>query len=237
MYLTERDIEILEWILEQKYMTEDQIKRVFWKGTTEKSREAYIRLSELRKEGILQVLDPEIYRYFHYAVTKKGVKVLKRGGGNAGLKAIDQIDDMTFYHDKVVTEIRILFHEMGYQGWFSERRLSKFGGYKRLPDGMLYYEGKSLAIEWEASQKARRRYVRLFLDYYTHRDIDYVLFIVKKPRLIPKLMDACGTLEKVYFTTLNDLQRDKKRAKIIKKDEAITIEELFENVMALQEAS
>ena len=46
MVLTLRDIEIMGWVLEQKYMTVDQVKRVFWSGVAKSNIEAYRRLKK-----------------------------------------------------------------------------------------------------------------------------------------------------------------------------------------------
>ena len=54
MVLTLRDIEIMGWILEQKYMTVEQVKRVFWPGVAKSNIETYRRLSKLQKAGFLK---------------------------------------------------------------------------------------------------------------------------------------------------------------------------------------
>ncbi len=66
MKIVSRDIEVMGWILEQKFMKVNQVKRVFWKDIGEKSIEAYRRLFELQKAGYLKRSKKSIYRNVLY---------------------------------------------------------------------------------------------------------------------------------------------------------------------------
>jgi len=72
----ERDIEIMRWILGQKFMIREQTGRVFWKGGADQSKEDCRRLRELKDEGFPKMSGRGFYRKGLYLVTKKGVKVL-----------------------------------------------------------------------------------------------------------------------------------------------------------------
>ena len=52
MILRSRDLNIMQWILEQKFMNVEQIRRVFWKGTWDKNTNAHTRLRKLKQEGL-----------------------------------------------------------------------------------------------------------------------------------------------------------------------------------------
>ncbi len=214
MKITRRDLEIMKWILEQKFMTERQIRRIFWKGIKAGSRHVYIRLKELEKEGLLKVADPEIYEDRVYMVSGKGVRQVRAFYGNCGLGEIDYLGYSNYRHDLVVTDIRIMFHELGFDQWLSERVLSRRNDLRRVPDGMVFNEGRYIAIEYESSQKSKRRYREIFYNYELDRGIDRVLYIVDTVELLEKVSRQGQACQKVYFVSMEEIKRDLLKAKL-----------------------
>jgi len=214
MKITERDIELMGWILEQKFMTEKQVRQVFWKGRNQDNREAYRRLNKLRNMGFLTVNMKKVYRSDMYLVTAKGVRQLKELNKNHGLSAMGDADYSNYRHDLVVTDIRILFDEMGYKSWLSERVLSRRNDLRRVPDGMVFNKDKYIAMEYESSQKSRRRYQRIFLDYEFDRKIDQVLYIVDTKELVGKLSREVSTSSKANFVYLGELEKELMNARL-----------------------
>ena len=151
--LMPRDIEVMRWILEQKFMTEDQIQRVFWKDVSEGTRNVCRRLNVMQKEGYLKRSKKGIYRHVLYLVTAGGIKQVKALGRNPGLGEMHDVDYSMYRHDIAVTDLRILFHELGYREWLSERILTQRNEFRRLADGMIYHRWKYFAVEYESSQK------------------------------------------------------------------------------------
>jgi hypothetical protein len=226
MKITDRDIEILGWILEERFMTERQIKRVFWKDITEKSREAYRRLRELEKERYLETDKERIYQWAVYSIPRKGARLLMKFGRNQGLG--ESHNAVYCRHDSVVTDIRILFHELGYTQWLSERVLSKRNDFRRIPDGMVFYQDRYIAIEYESSQKSKRRYKKIFLDYELDRLLDKVLYITSTLELSQKLLKEAAYYHKLYFVGIQDLQRDGVYTRLKNLDEECSLQDFFE---------
>ncbi len=213
MKITERDIEIMSWILEQRFMTVSQIRRVFWKEITVTSGEAHKRLKELETMGLLTTKKEDVYRNLVYRVSGKGVRHLKVFGRNQGLGEVD-MGYTSFRHDLVETDIRIMFYELGFTQWLSERVLSKRNDLRRVPDGMIFNEGKYMAVEYESSQKSKYRYRRIFLDYELDRNVDKVLYITDTKELAQKVERQAAIYDKPYFVWLGDLKKDLTSARL-----------------------
>ena len=171
MILMPRDIELMLWIQEQKFMTARQIRRAFWKGVVENNTETHRRLHALEKAGFLKKNKSNIYSYALYLITKSGIRHVKALRQNLGLGELYDVDYSMVIHDMTVTDIRILFHEWGYGDWVCERVLCKWHDFRQLADGMVYHHGRFFAIEYEASQKGRRRYKEIFLHYKLDREV------------------------------------------------------------------
>ena len=208
MKITERDIELMGWILEQKFMTEKQVRQVFWKGTTKKSRNAYKRMNELQKAGFLRTNDKSTYREAIYTVSTKGIRELRAFNRNRGLGETSDVGYTNYKHDSVVTDIRIMFHGWGYTDWVSERVLSKRNDLRQVPDGMIFHRDRYTAIEYESSQKSKHRYREIFNNYEFDRHVDQVLYIVGTPELAEKVSKEASLCSKLYFVSLGDIERD-----------------------------
>ncbi len=206
--ITERDRRIMRWILEQKFMTEKQIKRLFWKGAKKDSVESYRRLERLRRAGYLKTNKMLLYRSAVYLVTGKGVEELRRSNQNSGLGEITDANYANHKHDLAVTDIRILFHELGVKDWLSERVLAKRGELRHMPDGMIYHRERYVAIEYESTQKSKDRYREIFYDYELDRLVDHVLYIVDTPELSQAVSRHASGCSKLYFTSLGDIQEN-----------------------------
>ncbi len=204
MQIVPRDVALMGWILEQKFMDIRQVKRVFWKDNSQVSTEAYRRLGELEKQGFLTKDDT--YRYFLYLVTQKGMKLLRANGRDQGLSVVKAIDHSTILHDAEVTNVRILFHEMGFTEWIPEGVLSKFYELRHLPDGIIYHEGKHVAIEYESTQKSKRRYRRILLDYELEDYVDRVLYVVHTSAMMKKLAPLLVSCSKAGILTMQNLR-------------------------------
>jgi len=204
--ITDRDVAMMQWMLEQKFMDAGQVRSVFWKGAKKGSKEVYRRLGELEKEGFIKRSDRDIFRVLLYVVTKEGLKVLRSMGNTRGLPVLDDVDYSSYRHDSDVTDLRIWFHNQGFTDWVSERVLAKHYSLRHLPDGMLHHDGKYLAIEYETAQKSKQRYREIIYNYELEDQISEVLYIVKSDRLKEKLKERANACEKIRFVTLQELK-------------------------------
>ena len=209
MMIVQRDIELMGWILEQKFMSVVQVKKVFWKGVSDKTTEACRRLCVLEREGYLKRNTNGFYRQVLYVVTKQGVKLLRGFGRDRGLSAVEDVDHSNYKHDLAVTDVRILFHDLGYTEWLSERLLIQWPELRRLPDGTIHHQGRYFAVEYESAQKSRDRYRKMFLDYELDPLIHEVIYVVDPPALLTKISREAANYAKLHFTTVQDLERQK----------------------------
>ena len=198
----------MSWILEQKFMTERQVRKVFWKDLKKDNREAYRRISKLKKAGFVKTNKTRLYRSAMYLVTRKGVEELKRFNRDSSLGELAEVGYSNYKHDLMVTDIRIMFHDWGYKAWLSERVLFRRGGLRRIPDGMIFNRERYTAIEYESSQKSKHRYREIFYGYELDSHVDQVLYIVDTPELIQKVSREVSGCAKPYFVSLGDIQKD-----------------------------
>lgn len=214
------------WILEQKFMTERQVRQVFWKGLSQESHEVFRRLRELGKAGFLTTnkkLSPKTL----YLVTRSGASKLKVLDRAHDLGELSDEGNSNYVHDLAVTDIRILFHEWGYTQWLSERVLSKRNDLRQVPDGMIFNNDKYIAIEYESSQKSKRRYRKILLGYELDRRVDKVLYITATQELAQKVLKEVTAWHKPNFVWLGDIQRDHINAKLKSIDGECSLNELL----------
>lgn len=228
MKITSRDLDLLGWILEQKFMTEKQVRAVFWKEVSEKSCETYKRLNELQKGGFLKTEKKRTHTNEIYLVTKKGIGQLKEFNRDRGLCELSDESYSNYRHDLAVTDIRILFHKLGYSYWLSERVLSRREGLRRVPDGMIFNNNKYIAVEFESSQKSKRRYREIFYNYQLDNQVDKVLYIVNSPELAEKVSRGASICSKLHFVSFDDIQRDLINTKLKSGSDGRSLHELLE---------
>ena len=214
MKITERDIELMGWMLEQKFMVEKQVRQVFWKDITQKSCEVNKRLNKLREAGFLKVNAARMYGSLVYLVTRQGLGKLKEFNRNRGLGEVSDTDYANYRHDLTVTDIRILFHQMGYIDWESERVLSKNTDLGRVPDGMIFNKDKYIAVEYESSQKSKERYREIFYHYELDSQVHKVLYIADTRQRAEKLTREVPACSKPHFVSLGDLQKDQIKTRL-----------------------
>lgn len=213
MKIVDRDVELMSWILEQKFMTREQIRNVFWKEESKKSVEEYRRLNELEREGYLRRSAKSFYRNVLYLVTAKGVSLLKSFGKHQGLGELYDVGYSQYKHDVAVTDLRILFYWWGYREWVSERVLSKRNDLRYLPDGMIHHCGKNFAIEYESTLKSKYRYREIFLHYEFENQLERVLYVVDSEEMVGKLGQQ-NICDKLHFTTIKNLQEHQLNAQL-----------------------
>lgn len=170
--LTDRDFEVLRFILEMKFASSDEIFAKFFRITRENSEArsdswTKKRLLQLERAGFLRstYTFSEATKYF--VATFRAYYALRNFySGEALAKPIASFDLRTFFHDKLVLKTRIrLESEEGIENWISDRML-KSGldreyGFSSMyvPDAVFSTPfGSRVALEVELAQKARSRY-------------------------------------------------------------------------------
>lgn len=199
--LMSRDLEIIEFILEMKFSSVQDVYERFFKvklnGEKAVSDEwAMRRLQQLEKAGLLNGLHSFSERRKFYLVTIKGYQALRNKKSDfEDLKPSLKIDHRTFDHDKYVLEARIaLENRLAASSWISDKRLRTnkelAGGLvnSNVPDGVYINEkGERVAFEFELSRKSNadyinkiKKYVEIMRSEAERKVFDKVIYVCAK---------------------------------------------------------
>ena len=224
--LTERDIGVLQFAHEQRYLCYNQISDTFWKECSEDANACKHRVSKLVAAGFLSKKYSGRKKLDVYFSTEKAVEALKSRSLDSGMRALKFTRDFERYisHDLHVTNLRMLFRELGWREWTSERVLRERDHYYNRPDGVLTVRGQKIAIEFENRiTKGKARYAELF-DYYDKHAGYKLLFVIIRKDIREWLLDLKYDARRVWFANYEDLMEQKEKT-------------LFENMRATFELS
>jgi hypothetical protein len=224
MILTERDLEIVRFILNMKFASVADIHQKFFKqrkdgGISTSEWYARERLRELLMEGYINCTRYRFENKCYYVGTKYGYQLIEKNCcSESTAKPIDRIDVRTFDHDINVMKSRLLLEEHDkVSSWLSDRQLKahydhffrKNKSRDSAPDGVYKsLGGKIIAFEYEIAQKSKRRYqdkVRRYIDCIRASNIsdrpkyDHVRFVCEKESVRNVLADEVR-LYREHFT-------------------------------------
>jgi hypothetical protein len=171
--LTNRDFEIIEFILDMKFASVEEVFIKFFSITRENENAKSLawakkRLYQLEHAKFLNA----VYNYSnsvrYYTATYKGYYALVNFKPELMLaKPTGGFDQRTFEHDKTVLKARILLEkEKKVTSWLSDRRLKATPDFMPnlalgyFPDAIyLDASGRKVALEVEIAVKAKSRYL------------------------------------------------------------------------------
>lgn len=176
--LTDRDLDIFGFILEQKFASLEQIYFRFFDCRKSISdplpRGLFVtrqRLQILKRNGFLKSEKVFSESKSLYLVTNKAVQILRsRRSHLADLKVISQIDFRNYDHDTKVNDCRIAIERTGKViRWLPERKIraqgfeSEFSWHELpselVPDGIfISSKGERIAFEIETTPRKKSRY-------------------------------------------------------------------------------
>lgn len=167
---TNKDLDIVLYILEMRYLTMDQIIRKFYEGGKVEKR-----VERLFDEGLIEVKDEALNLSSLVRVTSKGyekaeehfkdVIVPKKEKGSFPAR---------INHDIMLTDLRIRFEELGFlKSWESETKLKEIPfflrAFKDFPDAICKKKNdKCYFLELEVSKKGPKQY-RERIDEYLEK--------------------------------------------------------------------
>lgn len=224
MQITQRDFEIINFVLNMKFASVQDVHQKFFKVKRDGSistNEWYVR-ERLRHLVAMGYLRPVRYRFEHksyYIGTKHGYELIYyMQSVMTPSKHIEQIDVRTFDHDIQVMKSRLALEDSEkVQNWQSDRQLKcqyteyfQFKGSRdSAPDGVYTsLAGKIIAFEYEIAQKSKQRYrdkVRRYVECIRRREptdgpkYDHVRIICEKPSVYKILKDATA-IYRDFFT-------------------------------------
>jgi len=209
LVITKRDDRIMKVSLEQNFMTLVQIAKMFF----DKSRNVFEvpmkRVRELVNGGYLKTIQLRIGEKRLYVTTRKGVRHLRKKKLSGGLRPIEKVNDKTWEHDEIVTEVRIVFEKLlGFTEWIPERILKQKNIRRKVPDAIASNGTKRFVIEVETSLKNKRYYEHVLPELCIRYDREAaILYIMKDETEMKWLMNQAKDWERIYFTTLKKIQR------------------------------
>jgi len=207
--LTTRDLDIIEFILEMKFSTIEDIHSKFFKFNKlgEQStclRWARERIAHLVKADYLKTVKDVCHKTL-YIATNKGYLFLKNSRFDRLFsRPLTDVDGRTYDHDQKVIQIRNKFEESGFvKSWISERQLSEFDEYRKIlptefrPDAIyINQNGNRIAFELEIARKSKERYqqkIKKYIDLIIHGGpspiFDQVHIVCEKETVLQLIQD------------------------------------------------
>ncbi len=228
--LTTREIDLLEFVLDQKFAGTDALYIRFFQGEGSKSpRYAVERLQLLSKCGFLRpkrvYTEPKSY----YLATDLAQTTLQSLRPDRTIsEPPTEIDFRTFEHDKRVTMCRASREKKGeVKEWLSERRLKQewtaANGYRLsreyMPDA-IYTNGAGgrVAFELELSPKTRERHVKKvsrFLEVMRHMDgaFSRTLFVACSKPVYEMLLSVTRPYKEFKVTRFEEIVLENEKGK------------------------
>lgn len=208
--LTNRDLEIIEFIVEMKFAATEDVFEKFFKVTQSHTQAksdlwARKRLLQLEQAKFLKAHKLHEERTTFYTPTYKAYYALTNiYPEKLFCKPALSIDTRTYGHDKTVLKCRLaLESRFKITSWLSDRKLRSFpeltGGLSGVyvPDGIYTLpDGKSIAFELEIARKAKTRYAEKIDKYLsllrsmdaTKKKFECVVFVCAKESVRDQLV-------------------------------------------------
>lgn len=170
--LTSRDLEVIEFIIDMKFVSIEDVFQKFFKVTlsAESAKSdlwARKRLLQLEQGKFLKAHKVQTEKLTYYTATFKGYYALTNVyPEKAFTKPVGGFDHRTFAHDKLVLKCRLDLEErLKVTNWISDRKLKSSpelsGGLSsiHIPDAIyLTPSGQRVAFELEIARKSKSRY-------------------------------------------------------------------------------
>lgn len=210
--LTPRDISIFKMAHEHRFLAYSQIREGFWKDRTMPAKTCNKRVERLVRSGFLEKGYSRRLSLNVYFATAKSLDILREKGLDSGLVLYKPTEwfDRSISHDLKVTNLRILFRDLGLDSWTSERVARERHYLKKVPDGVLNVGGRQIAIEFEniGLTKQKSRYQEM-LNYYNQHDRYMLLFLIIDADVKDWLLDMDYDMKRVWIANYGLLMKNK----------------------------
>lgn len=216
------ELPLLNYILEMRYLSFDQIKRRFELGS-----DADIVVSNLITKGLLRTKDVQFKDDTLFRVTPKAQELIQKTYPD---KKVPQVEKNIFQprvrHDLLLNDLRIRFEDLGFiSKWVSERQMKEIPLFLRsfqdFPDAVCVKKNsKSYFLELEVSGKGPKQYRERIASY---------LEVLKKDEV-----KEAG-IEGVIFFCINEDNIEKIKKEIPEGAKGISVL-LYENYFKIKQA-
>lgn len=169
--LTPRQLDILKWIGEQYAVRMDHIQILLGRTATQKTKEDGVASVTLTRKTVLSSWEKNGLVHYTKFFYKKPAWVWLTGRGihHVGLPFRSREPSIQFLnHYHQINSVRLFLETKGITSWVSERHLrykleanlqmqkdaSRNTKRPHLPDGVVTYDGKEIAVEVELTRKS-----------------------------------------------------------------------------------
>lgn len=207
LVLTERDVSLFRYLNEQRYMTYEQINRIFWPDKSVRAGAARQRLQKLIEAKLIKSYWLPDGNLKLFLLKQRGIEILTERKWDYGFSEIDTVSPYFVKHTLKLVDLRYLFETMNCKSWTSERLLRREkptqGWY---PDAVFETNGLKTSIELECADKATERYERKIEQYAKDKEYTLVMFVFTgKFGMFHRLYDLKMPQDKVCFVSYKDL--------------------------------
>lgn len=235
--LRRRDIEILRYMIENRFVTVRAIEDRFWKGLG--NRNQYRRLKRLMDQRYIEVLHGDGGVRLGYRARRRAVHLLKSIGIEpSSLTDIGAVYRSGFDHDSTVLDLRNIFESSSLISDFQSEhhvreamgkkygyRDSEGNGYK-VPDALFRLKTAKgsfrVALELEIAVKNKLRYRKALKQLSLSTDWDVAFIVVSEKQRIALLQGILADVRindfavkgsnrrnAIYFALLENFQQKK----------------------------
>lgn len=214
LFLQERDVDIICYCIEQKFLTVEQVSDRFFRQK-EKSKyphqSAYKRILILQKFDMLS-LKPILTGEKIITATDIGASELDKRGMDR-LNPVKSVDYRYYEHDRRVSDVRIAFENLDLvDSWISERYLkSEYTRATRVPDAAFGFKnGQKGALEVEIARKGKKRYEQIFMEYLEKRfgKVDLLFYVCNTLKQLESLAEMTKDYRWVYYALYEQVMKD-----------------------------
>lgn len=195
--LSEQDVGVIGFVNVMGFVCFSQLKKKF------PQRISRVRLRELCRRGYLRYDRIFFKGEGIYRATLAGVKA-----SGHFLRPLKTINLSTYHHNLQVVDLALLLEETTGGRWLSERALYRrlqlqAGRFRRepLPDGLLVWSDREVAVELELSAKPCWRMEKILRDY-TRSAYDEVWYVTVRPEMGTRLERLLANLPFVRLAWL-----------------------------------
>ncbi len=191
--LTPRDLEILRYVVENRFAPCGAVERLFWAGRGNWNH--YRRLRKLAQGELLEVLTGDRGIHLGYRITRKGLAALRAQGvcpnAAGSLRARFRSN---YDHDTILQDLQRMFSGSPLVSEFvPEHQVREIlarkhgfedagGRHYKVPDGLFRLQTAKrtlrVALELEIARKGKARLRHIFKQLSRSRDFDVIFFVV-----------------------------------------------------------
>lgn len=221
--ITSRDLDILEFVLEMKFATIQDIHAKFFRFTRSGQESSSLRWARERIANLIntKMIEPlkEVCHKTLYVLTQRGYLYLRNSRTQKNFcRPLLDVDSRTYDHDQRVIQLRIALESSGVaKEWISERQLTEIEEVRKYlptefrPDAIyINSQGQKVAFELEIARKSKERYqqkVKRYIQVMTesqgaNRIFESVHYVCEKQTILELIKDETQLFQPLFQFSL-----------------------------------